>query len=60
MAEQPPWRSVKVWYTVIGVGLLLALALTGTIALEGFEVTGIVMALIVGRAWEGAAARRVE
>jgi len=58
--QVPPWRSQKIWMAVLGIGALVALALTGKIVLDGLEITGIVMSLIIGRAHEGAAARRVE
>jgi len=58
--QVPPWRSQKVWFAVLGIGLLAALSLTGKVDLDATHITGIVMALIFGRAWEGAAARRVE
>jgi hypothetical protein len=59
MAEQvAPWRSQKIWFAVLGVGALVALALTGKITLDGMELAGIVMALIAGRAYEGAAATK--
>jgi hypothetical protein len=58
--EKPPWLSHKLWFAVLGIGLLLALALTHTVEVEATHITAIVGALIFGRAWEGAAARRVE
>lgn len=53
-----PWRSEKIWLAVLGVAALTALALGGVIELAGHDVAGLLGALILGRAWEGAAARR--
>jgi hypothetical protein len=53
-----PWRSEKIWLAVIGLGTLVALGVTDVIRLEGYDVVAVVAALILGRAWEGVAARR--
>ena len=58
--QVPPWRSQKIWMAVLGIGALVALAMTGKIVLNGMEITAVVVSLILGRAHEGAAARRVE
>lgn len=58
MAEKKPWESQKVWYAILGCAVLVALSVTGQVDLEASHVTGIVMALIAGRAYEGAAAAK--
>ena len=57
-AARPPWMSEKIWLAIIGLAALVALAVVGVIRLEGYDIAGIVAALILGRAWEGAAATK--
>ena len=51
-----PWESEKVWLAVIGLAALVTAGALGVVQVAGIDIVGIVGALILGRAWEGAAA----
>lgn len=53
-----PWESEKIWLAVLGLMTLVTLGVTHVIELDGYQVLGVIAALILGRAWEGVAARR--
>lgn len=54
-----PWESEKVWLAVLGIGAVIGLSALGAISdLSASHVIGLVGALILGRAWEGAAAAK--
>jgi hypothetical protein len=54
-----PWESEKVWLAIIGLGTIVGLAALGQVAdLNAWHVVTLVGSLILGRAWEGAAAAK--
>lgn len=56
--SRPPWLSEKVWLAGIGLVALTVLGVCGVIELSGIDIVGLFGALILGRAWEGAAAAK--
>jgi hypothetical protein len=55
-----PWKSEKVWLSLIACGMLVGLSYLGRIDLEAWHVVIIFGSLIGGRALENLAAIRSE
>ena len=54
-----PWESEKIWLAVLGMATVVGLSAMGAVSdLSATHVVALVGALILGRAWEGAAAAR--
>ena len=54
-----PWESEKIWLAIIGLGSVIGLSALGAVSdLSASHVVALVGALILGRAWEGAATAR--
>jgi hypothetical protein len=54
-----PWESEKVWLAIVGIGAVVGLSALGAINdLSASHVIALVGALVLGRAWEGAAAAK--